>query len=337
MTLFEINWYLSFFESAFQTSHCLLMKLLHLNPILTFHDSDAREVTKHFPFVHSTQYYNLSLVQYMELIAKRSQCRQLPIIVGMGQIKSNLYWLLIENFFHTLLRYDRLSCAVFICVLDELCCQKCQANNFPYYSYRNSSFQSMTNHIMEHVAEIKLYHVGQALERGVNIMLVDLDVGFLNDPMLLAKGFLDNPYEKIRCVSISCLRLLFDVNIIMISCDWLITLRAQQDLGHHTDKKTNTSFTSPTPNFGLFLIKSDPINIKLFQRAWRMYQKVPFTSRQRVAADQNVIIGSIKWVCEKYRDICCYRKSLMFVRMMRHPIQKEYILTTAIPRSTPLS
>lgn len=32
----------------------------------------------------------------------------------------------------------------------------------------------------------------------MNIFLLDLDVGFLRDPLLLYKGFLENPYEQVR-------------------------------------------------------------------------------------------------------------------------------------------
>ena len=39
---------------------------------------------------------------------------------------------------------------------------------------------------------MKLRHVGNALALGVNIMLLDLDVGFLQDPMILYEGFAGN-------------------------------------------------------------------------------------------------------------------------------------------------
>ena len=38
---------------------------------------------------------------------------------------------------------------------------------------------------MEQVAYVKLLHIGDALEAGVNILVLDLDVGFLRDPLLL--------------------------------------------------------------------------------------------------------------------------------------------------------
>jgi hypothetical protein len=38
------------------------------------------------------------------------------------------------------------------------------------------------------VAAIKLKHTALALDKGVTIMLLDLDVGFLRDPMILLEG-----------------------------------------------------------------------------------------------------------------------------------------------------
>jgi hypothetical protein len=45
------------------------------------------------------------------------------------------------------------------------------------------------------VGTVKLLHVGAALKEGINIMLLDLDIGFLRDPMILFEGFLENPLE----------------------------------------------------------------------------------------------------------------------------------------------
>ena len=42
---------------------------------------------------------------------------------------------------------------------------------------------------MEQVARVKLDYVGQALALGVNVFLLDLDVGFLKDPLLLYEGY----------------------------------------------------------------------------------------------------------------------------------------------------
>lgn len=41
---------------------------------------------------------------------------------------------------------------------------------------------------MSQVAAVKLRHVGLALALGVDVLLLDLDVGFMRDPMTLFEG-----------------------------------------------------------------------------------------------------------------------------------------------------
>ena len=61
----------------------------------------------------------------------------------------------------------------------------CKENNFPCFNYMHPD---PNTHVMEQVAELKLNYVGKALEAGVSIMLLDLDVGFIRDPLLLYDG-----------------------------------------------------------------------------------------------------------------------------------------------------
>ena len=58
---------------------------------------------------------------------------------------------------------------------------------------------------------------------------------------------------------------------------------------------TISRYTHPRPNFGLFLIKSHPIAVKAYQRAWWQYQKSPDYARRRVATDQNCVAVAMKW------------------------------------------
>jgi hypothetical protein len=44
---------------------------------------------------------------------------------------------------------------------------------------------------------LQLNHVGMALRKGADVMLVDLDVGFLRDPFELYKGFFNDPLEQV--------------------------------------------------------------------------------------------------------------------------------------------
>lgn len=67
------------------------------------------------------------------------------------------------------------------------------------------------------------------------------------------------------------------------------------DVGTSTDMGTNTDFTTPRPNFGVFLVKSHPQSIKAFQKAWKEYGKSTAFNKQRVATDQNAIVNAMKW------------------------------------------
>ena len=121
-------------------------------------------------------------------------------------------------------------------------------------------------------------------------MLLDLEVGFHRDPLLLYQGFLENPYEHVR---------------------------AQMDMGFSTNQSANHAWYShPRPNFGLFLIKAHPHSSKVFSQAWRNYLKIDENQRKikeeakrtgvkpnknrivdktHVAVDQNTIVGALKW------------------------------------------
>lgn len=61
--------------------------------------------------------------------------------------------------------------------------QRCEDMQFPCYNYIHPN--ASKTHVMEQVAHIKLFHTGQALAMGVNVFLLDMDVGFFRDPMAL--------------------------------------------------------------------------------------------------------------------------------------------------------
>lgn len=77
-----------------------------------------------------------------------------------------------------------------VCVSDPKCTQLCEENDFPCYDFE---YENKEAHTFEQVAAVKIRHVGYALNKGVNVMLLDLDVGFLRNPMILYEGFLENP------------------------------------------------------------------------------------------------------------------------------------------------
>ena len=218
----------------------------------------------------------------LKSISGRSLCQHKPVFTTMAKVDDDpLYWELIENFFHTMERYEHEKCAILICITDPVCIQKCQKEgfscvDFDYYEATGRTSPSANAadddkhvvHIYEQISLLKLDGVAKILASGVNIMLLDLDVGFLRDPMLLVNGFFENPEEQVR---------------------------TQMDVGYSQDKNGKWWFTHPRPNFGLFLVKPHPWSIKIFQRAWRLYQGSEVDKRRRVATDQNYLANAIKW------------------------------------------
>ncbi len=70
-----------------------------------------------------------------------------------------------------------------VCVSDPLCLSRCASQHFPCFDFQYANQSAV---VFEQVAAVKLRHVGAALARGVRaVMLLDLDVGFLHDPMAL--------------------------------------------------------------------------------------------------------------------------------------------------------
>jgi hypothetical protein len=91
------------------------------------------------------------------------------------------------------------SCIVKTSV-DANCVKLCEAYGFDCYDYRHPGASTLDStvggtptdlqmsvgaHVMEQVSTVKLYYLSKLLARGVNVLLLDLDVGFLRDPALL--------------------------------------------------------------------------------------------------------------------------------------------------------
>ena len=94
---------------------------------------------------------------------------------------------------------------------------------------------------------------------GISVLLLDLDVGFLQSPGLLYDGYTCQYVYTYVCLNISnlyILRSFFE--------DPYEQLRAQMDVGSCMNKSAgNTWFTQPLTNFGLFLIKPHEYSIKV--------------------------------------------------------------------------
>ena len=61
--------------------------------------------------------------------------------------------------------------------------KRCAEKNFPCYNYVHPNASKV--HVMEQVSRIKLFDVREALLAGVDVFLLDLDVGFFRDPLIL--------------------------------------------------------------------------------------------------------------------------------------------------------
>lgn len=68
----------------------------------------------------------------------------------------------------------------------------CHASHFPCFNYHENNNQQLP-HVMEQIAAIKLYHIPKALLRGVDVFMLDLDVGFLNSPIPIINAFYETP------------------------------------------------------------------------------------------------------------------------------------------------
>jgi len=68
----------------------------------------------------------------------------------------------------------------------------CQASHFPCFNYHEENNQQLP-HVMEQIAAIKLYHIPKALLRGVDVFMLDLDVGFLSSPISIINAFYETP------------------------------------------------------------------------------------------------------------------------------------------------
>lgn len=132
-------------------------------------------------------------------LSKHEKCTDMPVIISMASVKNKLYWQLIENFIYGLLKFDALSCALMICVSDLQCMKECNDYMFPCYYYDHIATTGITvlPSVMEQIATLKLHHIPRVLDKGVDIFILDLDVGFLSNPMGLF-----NPNVANRFVSL---------------------------------------------------------------------------------------------------------------------------------------
>jgi len=137
----------------------------------------------------------LSLEDVMELIKWSPACTMKPVFITLATAKTDLYWQLIENFVYTLAKFDQSDCALVICVSDGGCMRKCQEATFPCFNYESAARPLPS--VMEQIAQVKLLHIPRVLSRGVDVFLLDLDVGFLESPAHMVEAFYGTPIVDI--------------------------------------------------------------------------------------------------------------------------------------------
>lgn len=147
----------------------------------------------------------LSLEDVMELIKWSPACTMKPVFITLATAKTDLYWQLIENFVYTLAKFDQSDCALVICVSDGGCMRKCQEATFPCFNYESAARPLPS--VMEQIAQVKLLHIPRVLSRGVDVFLLDLDVGFLESPAHMVEAFYGTPIVDIMVQVTACLTL----------------------------------------------------------------------------------------------------------------------------------
>jgi hypothetical protein len=229
-----------------------------------------------------------------------------PVHLGMATVKDDLYWQLIENFFYTAVRFEYSECAMIICISDDKCVQQCADAYFPCYNYRyhaeydgdplplqpgeewsppeeddhekqlsiqRAEKKKMRVKIptMEQIAQVKLLLVPKALNRGVSVFLLDLDVGFLHDPVHLVRPFIETPIVDI-----------------MVQEDMIFIMNRSR-------AGWRSWFTEPLPNIGLFLARGNARTQLVFDIAWDKYRGMDDDyEKQQPGRDQNHVLDAMR-------------------------------------------
>ena len=95
------------------------------------------ELLKHpMTSLNSTMLKSISLEDLVFMLHNHPICNQMPIIISMASVGSDLYWQLIENFIYTMVKFDLLKCSIMVCVTDIRCMKQCMESSFPCYDYQ---------------------------------------------------------------------------------------------------------------------------------------------------------------------------------------------------------
>ena len=207
----------------------------------------------------------------IEYLGRRPECRQHPVMLSMATVGDDLYAALIETFVYSMVKFNVSDCTLVICVSDPKCLKLCADNRFPCYDYR--SLQSPLPSVMEQIGEVKLLHVGKALAKGVDVFMLDLDVGFLASPKGGRVGTTGHPSP--RAASSLASRFIPLPDVIRMFYDTpKIDIFVQEDFIFIMNRRmwlkegVKTWFTDMLPNIGLFLCRGNDKVVKVFEHAW---------------------------------------------------------------------
>lgn len=201
--------------------------------------------------IYNSNIFNIhkhTLEEVMGYIKNSSVCNLKPVYITLATVQSDLYWQLIENFIYTLVKFGQSHCALVICVSDENCMEMCRNANFPCYNYVSDS--NPLPSVMEQIAQVKLYHIPKVLNQGVDVFMLDLDVGFLENPGYMVEAFYGTPIVDI-----------------MVQEDYIFIM-------NRTKESWGKYFTEPLPNIGLFLCRGNNRTARVFELAWEKYLKM---------------------------------------------------------------
>jgi len=221
------------------------------------------------------------LEDVLYFLHNRPECKNKPIFTTMANVGSPLYWQLIENFVYTMAKYGLSDCTLMICVSDPHCMSLCKDNSFPCFDHQHKAEKGgggggkATAHTMEQIAQLKLATMPKALLRGVDIFMLDLDVGFLADPMRLVGRFSEPGSASAGLDAI-----------------------VQQDVVFIMNRSVagwKQWWTEPMPNIGLFLVRGNKKAHDVFTSAWEDYRhNTPKNIRQNPGKDQNKVVNAMR-------------------------------------------
>lgn len=211
----------------------------------------------------------------MLYIKSQPQCKHKPIFMTMASVGNDLYWQLVENFVYTMAKFEMSDCSIVVCMSDPMCMQMCSDWNFPCFDWTYEKHYPDTPRpsMMEQIAILKLRHLPKALKAGVDVFMLDLDVGFLATPQPLVDVFND-PVNK---------------GVDVFVQEDMIFIMNRTKIGW------KTWFTEPLPNIGLFLARGNDRTASIFHRAWETYDKFATPrARTQPGKDQNHVLGAMR-------------------------------------------